>query len=232
MSFHSGAFAPTAFDAVIFDLGGVLLNLDIGLTLRAFQEWVPGMRDEGFLGQREQLPFLNDFETGRIDTESLMQGFEAHFFGQGPGSSTSGKRSPGAQGMNRELFCDSWNAMALDLPIARIELLDRLRASGKQVFLLSNINAIHEELVEKRYGELERTGSFADCFDGLYYSHRIGLRKPDREAFERVIGEQGLEPSRTIFIDDTLQHVEGARVVGLQAHHLIPPTTVLDLFQG
>ena len=132
--------------------------------------------------------------------------------------------------MDRERFCESWNAMALDLPMARIGLIDRLRQSGKRVFLLSNINAIHEELVEERYQELGRAGRFDDCFDGLYYSHRIGLRKPDREVFERVIGEQGLVPSRTIFIDDTLQHVEGARTVGLHAYHLCAPTTVLDLF--
>jgi FMN phosphatase YigB (HAD superfamily) len=206
------------FDSVIFDLGGVLLNLDIRLTLRAFQEWIPDMTPEGFLGQREQLPFLNEYETGRIDTEALITRFSEHFLG------------PAAPRVDRERFRKSWNAMALDLPVDRVQLLERLRAAGKRVFLLSNINALHEALVEDRFRELGRKGVFADCFDGLYYSHRIGLRKPDREAFERVIEEQRLQPRRTLFIDDTLQHVEGARSVGLQALHLRAPATVLDFF--
>jgi glucose-1-phosphatase len=68
-------------------------------------------------------------------------------------------------------------------------------------------------------------------FEKEYYSHIVGMRKPNKEIFEFVLRENDLEASETLFIDDTLQHVEGARLAGLRGYHLRAPETILEVFK-
>ena len=68
-----------------------------------------------------------------------------------------------------------------------------------------------------------------ELFEKRWFSHQIGLDKPDPEIFRHVLNDGGLKPEETLFIDDTLVHVEAARSVGINAWHLHPGTDICEL---
>jgi len=204
------------FDAIIFDLGGVILNLDFSRTIAAFHEAIPNLDLETFLGKEGQHKMYSEYEVGKKSTSDFIQEFNQYYKAD----------------LSQDDFKRCWNAMILDMPIARIEVLKRLRAQGKEVYLLSNINAIHEEAVKERYQLVNPTGDFGDLFDHKYYSHHIGLRKPNAEIFKFVIEKQNLRPERTLFIDDTLMHVQSAKRVGLNVHHLVYGQDITEVLSG
>lgn len=199
-------------DAIIFDLGNVLVHLDFEESFRRFQAAVPSFDRHAFLGTREQHSLFSGFETGHIDSAQLLARFNQHF----------------KSAMTLEEFTDSLNAMILSVSAPRLALVDRLRARGLRVYVLSNINEIHEREVEERYRLLALGREFFSHFDQVYYSHQIGHRKPDAEAFELILREHSLSPSRTLFVDDSEQHIVAARALGLQTLHLKPGMELVE----
>jgi putative hydrolase of the HAD superfamily len=112
--------------------------------------------------------------------------------------------------------------MILDFPKKRLELLDQLN-SKYRVFLLSNTNDIHLQAVNRSLANT--TDRKLDTyFEKVYLSHEVKLRKPHKEIFELVCNEQNLNPVTTLFIDDTIGHINGANSIGLQGIHLIDKT--------
>jgi putative hydrolase of the HAD superfamily len=192
------------YDNYIFDLGGVLLNLDFSLTKIEFKKLIPHLDDDTFLGKENQLKIFSHYEIGKVTSKELISSFREHF----------------KTNISDDEFTRCWNAMILDFPMNRIQFLQNLRSTEKKIFLLSNINELHEEEVARRYQDLGLDVSFSSLFDKLYYSHQIGMRKPNPEIFEHVLKENNLEKEKTLFIDDSLQHVLSARLIGLDAFHL------------
>lgn len=193
---------PRDFHSIILDLGGVILNIDYHRTIRAFKAL--GMDDfEHHFTQLRQARLFDRYETGRISDAEFREGLRPHLHPD----------------VTDTEIDDAWNAMLLDLPAARLDLLREL-AQGRRLFLLSNTNGIH---IRAFHAQLQRTHGLADLsgfFERVYYSYRMGMRKPDPAIFRRVCDENGLDPSQTLFIDDSPQHVEGARAAGLGAVHL------------
>jgi glucose-1-phosphatase len=203
---------PAGIKNIIFDLGGVLLNLDYHRTINAFKEL--GLTSfEQVYSQAAQKKLFDEYEMGLISSDHFRSGLN---------------RLLGKE-ISPETIDAAWNAMLLDLPTERLELLKKLK-SRYRLFLLSNTNDIHynawSAYLQSTYGFPD----FRDFFEKEYYSHLVGRRKPAREIFEMVLSENGLERTETLFIDDSIQHVEGARLAGLHAHHLQPSTTILHLF--
>lgn len=203
---------PAGIRNIIFDLGGVLLNLDYGRTNQAFRDM--GLEEiDRIYSQKLQQQLFDDYETGRISSEEFRSEV----------SKLVGRQVDPAH------IDEAWNAMLLDLPPARIALLKQLKEKYR-LFLLSNTNDIH---ITSYSNYLLRTFGFPNLshiFEKEYYSYRVGKRKPNRDIFELVINENGLDPNETLFIDDSIQHVEGARHAGLHAIHLQPGETILDIF--
>jgi FMN phosphatase YigB (HAD superfamily) len=197
----------------IFDLGGVLLNLDFNQTLRAFKNRIPHFNEDFFLGKATQLDIYSDYETGKVTTSVFIDSFRNYY-------QTS---------MSKSEFENCWNAMIFDFPLERILLLKKLKLAEKRVFLLSNINELHEDAVRRSFAKLGLGVDLSSLFDRVYFSHRVGLRKPDTDIFNRVISDNNLNLSETVFIDDSLQHVLGARKCGLNALHLEHPGTIEGL---
>jgi epoxide hydrolase-like predicted phosphatase len=198
---------------IIFDLGGVLLNLDPEKTSKAFCDL--GMQDfDRHYSQAKQSGAFDDFDCGRISPDEFR--------------SVLKKQLP--ETVTDEQVDEAWNAMLLDLPVERLELLEKL---GKKyrLFLLSNTNEIHvssfSTYLEKTFGKKD----FSDYFEQWYYSCRIGMRKPDAEIFEFVLRENKLNAEETIFIDDSSQHVEGAKKAGIRGILLEKGKTILELFE-
>lgn len=192
------------YQNIIFDLGGVLLNLDFHRTKSEFRKSIPHLSDESFLGHTNQLALFSIYEVGKMTTDEFYEDFKRQFDTE----------------ISFEEFKSCWNAMIQDFPISRINFLRQLRSIGKKLFLISNINELHEYAVEDEFKKLGVTGSFSSLFDNFYYSHQVGMRKPNAEIFERALFENNLNRAETLFIDDSLQHIEAARLLGIDAIHL------------
>jgi putative hydrolase of the HAD superfamily len=199
---------------IIFDLGGVIININYQLTLAEFKKI--GLKDvDKIYTQFNQLEWFDKYDKGGISSETFISEFSKFL---SPGTSV-------------EQIINAWNAMLLDFPQERAELLVKLKGRYR-TFLLSNTNELHINYYFQRVKELYGYDEMKSFFEKDYYSHRLGMRKPDKEIFEFVVRENGLLASETLFIDDTLQHVEGARRAGLRAYHLVAPETIMDVFGG
>lgn len=196
---------------VILDLGGVLLNLDFGRTTKAFTDL--GINDfEAHYTMFKGSPIFDDLETGKIS--------EAAFFDE--------FRKLTGVPLTDVQITGAWNAMLLDFPKKRMAFLRQLRGKYR-IFLLSNTNAIHYKAFQEIFRREIGLGSLNDCFDKAYYSHLIGIRKPEKEAFSLILDEQRLNPKKTLFIDDLAQNLEGAKAVGMHTLHLRHPETLESL---
>lgn len=197
---------------IIFDLGGVIINIDYFKTEDLFVE--NGIKNFGELfSQMKQSDLFDRLETGKVGA--------ADFYSE--------LREIAGVEISDELIKDCWNAMLLDIPSERLELLKRLKEEGYRLFLFSNTNIIHLEafndIAKKEHG-LDNLDGF---FETSYYSHEFQRRKPNVESFQAILDQEGLKAEDTLFIDDTLMHVEGARKTGIVAHHLTNGQTILDL---
>lgn len=126
---------------------------------------------------------------------------------------------------------DAWNALLLDFPRERIELLKRVKKKFR-IFLLSNTNSIHlKEFNQRLYNEY---GVYLeDLFEKTYYSHTVKLRKPDAAIYKMVLLENNLKAEETLFVDDTASHFPEAEKLGIKTYHVKPGTSItsVELFK-
>ncbi|MBC7695179.1 MAG: HAD family phosphatase [Burkholderiales bacterium] len=198
---------------IIFDLGGVIINLDYTRTIKEFNI-ISEKPFESIFTQLQQSPVFDQFDKGEIS--------EADFF------------SEMLKALRIEIshaqFVHAWNAMLLDFPIERLDLLKKLETKYR-LFLLSNTNETHIAQLESDLYKQHGYKNLETFFEKVYYSCRIGMRKPDKEIFEFVLHENKLNPAETIFIDDSLQHINGAKKAGIQAHFLAKGKDVIELIR-
>jgi len=185
---------------IILDLGGVVLDIDYNLTLKAFEKYGIKLNDHStFTGSNE---LFNQFDCGLINTDTFRQEFN-HKFGVTLGPAE---------------FDNAWNALLLNWDTERLCLIEQLKKDYR-VYLLSNTNVIHFN----HYNQLlvEETGKeLKEYFHRAHLSFEMGIRKPQVEIFQRVLSENGLTPSETLFIDDTQEHINAAKGLGIQTIHL------------
>jgi putative hydrolase of the HAD superfamily len=125
----------------------------------------------------------------------------------------------------------SWNAMLVDIPLAKLNLLHSLKTKFN-VFLLSNTNNIHLQYInEQMLPGITGDSSLDPFFHKTYYSHIMKKRKPDADIFEQVLEENGLLPAETLFLDDNSSNIQGASGLGIQTLHVVTPTLMLDYFK-
>lgn len=196
--------------AIIFDLGGVLLNIDFRLSEKAFAE----------LGLTNFADFFNQFHSNDL-FRKLETGMDDDLF-------YDDLRTATGLSLSNEQIRDAWNALLQDYRPESVAVLPQLREKYK-LYLLSNTNEIHLKEFQRRY-ELWKPGElFDDLFDAAYYSHRIGHRKPNASAFEFVLEKHQLNATETLFIDDSINNIEAAQQLGLQTIHLQPGMKVEEL---
>lgn len=188
---------------IIFDLGGVLLNIDYHITINQFKDMGIQHFDELF-SQAQQSHLFDNFETGKISESEFISQLQAFFHIQ----------------RSQEEIILAWNSMLLDFPIERKETLKKY-AAQYNVVLLSNTNETHvrafRNILENTFGEYW----FDDVFQNVYYSNEIGLRKPNKDVFEYVLDQNQFDAAETLFFDDSIQHIEGAKELGIQTIHLV-----------
>lgn len=195
---------------VIFDLGGVLFNINFSLTEKAFTEL--GVKDfSSFFTQFHSNDLFVKLETG-VDKDLFYEDF---------------RTATGLQ-LSNDQIRDAWNALLLDFRMESIAALPELK-SRYNLYLLSNTNEIHMQEFHRIYRTLFAESSFDDLFDAAYYSHRIGHRKPNAGAFEFVLEKHGLVAEETLFIDDSINNIEAAQKLGIQTVHLLPGMKIEEL---
>jgi len=197
---------------IIFDLGGVLLNIDPKKTIEAFgalgMEQLIG--DKGLTYDHD---IFYQMEQGKITPDEFRNGV----------------RKLLSANISSEEIDAAWTAMLLDFPAIRVELLRNLRTEFR-VYLFSNTNAIH---VEKYHSTFRNQHGFevSTLFEKDFYSNEIGFRKPTLDSFQEIIRLSGINSAESLFIDDSLQNVEAAIASGLQGFWLEPGQKIEELFQ-
>lgn len=200
---------------LIFDLGGVILDLSVGHTLDTFSRLanMPQAQVEEIYAST---PGFLHYEKGEID-DAAFRDFVRKTF---------------AIPVEDAEIDDCWNAMLRGIPPVKLELLLWLQNEFR-VFLLSNTNAIHlkhiNEVILPGHGQKKILDEY---FHRAYYSHRMGKRKPDAEIFEQVLEENNLIPEETLFLDDYDVNIEGAKAVGIKTLHVTSPHLILDYFHA
>jgi putative hydrolase of the HAD superfamily len=198
-------FAHHNIKNIIFDLGGVILNIDYHLTIDAYKNL--GITNfESMFTQAQQVGLFDQLDKGLVT----------------PAQFRDGLREISGLTLTDQQIDNAWNAMLLDFQPSKLNVLKGVKGHYR-TFLLSNTNAIHIDEYNKILHNTFGFENLSVFFDKEYYSHLIHMRKPDAEAFEIILKENSLNPGETLFIDDTLQHVEGARKLGILAYHLNIP---------
>ena len=196
---------------IIFDLGGVIINIDEIATHKVFaQLFIQHFQElKEYLSQNNT---LQQFETGKITSNSFIDTFKKF------DASVTDKQ-----------IINAWNTMLLDIPDERIFLIRKL-ASNYRVFLLSNTNPIHLEYINELMRNEFGFEGLSQLFEKAYYSHQLELRKPNPTIFKKILEDKSLLPSETLFIDDSEQHILSAKQLNLKTHHLKPNEDIVKLF--
>jgi len=198
------------FRNILFDLGGVILDINVQATLKLFYEL-------GLPAEFMQYPhsmttdLFYKYETGKLDTDQFRNEI---------------RRRAGIE-MSDQTFDEAWNAMLVRIPEERTSLLKRL-SKPYNLYMLSNTSELHVKVFEKMY--LDAAGeSMQEVFKKIYYSHEIGWHKPDPEAWEYVIKDAAIIPGETLFLDDNIHNIKAAQELGFQAIHIHERTNLLNL---
>ncbi|EOR94475.1 Haloacid dehalogenase-like hydrolase [Arcticibacter svalbardensis MN12-7] len=186
---------------IIFDYGNVIFLIDFLKTQNSFTEL--GIQNvETFFAHTGHNPIFDQFEQGDIAAPEFRDGI---------------RKITGQPELSDEQIDKAWTSLLIGVPPINHELLLKAK-SQYRIFLLSNINEIHLDFIEKYLKREFNIDSNDQFFEKVYYSHLVGIRKPRPEIFELVIKENNLKVEETLFIDDSPQHLKTAQALGLQTH--------------
>ncbi len=189
---------PVKPEVIIFDLGGVIINLDIFKTLEAFKKLI----GEGFdILEEAQLnqSFYMEYEKGNISCEQ----FRDHI------------RELTPKPLQDEEIDAAWNAMLLDIPVDRFSWIDSLKNDYK-LCILSNTNIIHVDSFHQIFSQQTPYEHPQLIFDRLFYSCNMNKRKPDTDIYEEVLEEMKVSPEKAIFYDDKQENIDTAEKLGIK----------------
>lgn len=185
---------------IIFDLGGVILDINYQATIDAFVEI--GIKDfSNLYSQKDQRQIFDDFEIGKITSNQFISSIQ----------------SLSQNSISKDKIITAWNAMLLEINTEKLDYLLSLKERFR-IFLLSNTNEIHISKFEAGLAKKNELKKFYDCFEKVHFSSRFSLRKPNVDCFKKVLKFNKLNASETIFIDDSKQHVEGALKYGIKGY--------------
>ena len=197
---------------LLLDLGGVVLNVDYHKMVDVFKEYGIMNFDKHFT-QAKQVEIIDKFEEGKCTIEEFRNGI----------------RDLINVDLTDKQIDNAWFSMILDLPKERIELIGLLKLKYN-VYLFSNTNELHIELLKKRYEEEFGFDIFQMLFTKAYFSNEIKMRKPHPESFQWLLNDAEIKAEETLFIEDSPQHIEGAKKVGLNTYWLTGGETINDLY--
>ena len=194
---------------LIFDLGGVIINLDVSLSFQQFAK-LGDISLEQMNRMAERDPLFNNYEKGLITSELFRKGI--------------------CELLERDITDDkidaAWNAMLLDIPLERLKFLEQLKPHYR-MFVLSNTNEIHitalNIIMENVYGVTR----YHSLFENIYYSHLVNMRKPEAEIYDFVLQENNMKATETLYMEDNHDNIESSQKLGFMTYEV--PANLLDL---
>lgn len=191
----------SSFKNILFDLGGVILDLNVNGTLESFLNL-------GF--PRELLSYPENFytdiffnyETGKVNTAEFRDSI---------------RQFAGVDFSDSD-FDAAWCAMLARVPKKRTQLLQSL-AKDYDLYMLSNTSELHIEKFSKMFSDVAGV-PLEEVFTQSFYSHKTGLHKPDEAAFEHVLKTAGIQANETLFLDDNIHNIKSAQSLGFNVIHI------------
>ena len=185
---------------IIFDLGGVIYDIDYHKTIDAFSNLGIDQADVLY-SQAKQTDLFDAYEIGAISSEVFIQKLKSK--------------------LNKDLedsyIINALNALLIGVPKCRLDFLLEVKLSFN-TFLLSNTNDLHIQQINKELEEM-KVNELKPFFHEVFLSYELGMRKPHTETFIEVVNRLGINPTETLFIDDSPQHLIGAKAAGLITYH-------------
>jgi glucose-1-phosphatase len=199
---------------IIFDFGGVIIDIDFWLSINAFVKLGAENFDDVY-SQSRQSDLFDELDKGTISADEFCRAMKKYLPSK----------------VSKQQIIDAWNAILIGIPEHRIRLLEKVRTQYR-IFLLSNTNIIHypEYIAElqQKYGYKD----LSNLFEKVYLSFDVNMRKPDAEFFKLVLKENNLLPEETLFIDDSEQNLPPAAALGMKTLFLPKGMDVCCLFDG
>ena len=199
-------------EAIIFDLGGVILNIDLNGPFEKLKKLLGIDTKHDGLNIIKNNPVFLTFETGQISPQQFRDEL----------------RKISSNVFSNTEFDEIWNSIILDYPESNIRFLEKIKPLYR-TFLMSNTNEIHYHFysnsLEQKFGHK----NLDSLFEKAYYSHISGMRKPDIIFYDYILSQNGLNPQNTLFIDDFKENIEAANQLGINTIHLINGMKISDI---
>lgn len=196
--------------AVVFDLGNVIVDLDVNATIEGFRQ-LPGNENTITCEDLESELFLQ-YEKGLISSDDFRKGIRLSL----------------KKEMSDQQIDAAWNAMLVDTPLKRLSFMHSLRTQYK-VFVLSNTNAIHVDCFEQQIALNSNGKGLRDHCDKIYYSHIMNMRKPNADIYAAMIADIGLPADQILFLDDKAENIAAAHKAGIQAIQITQPDMIFTI---
>jgi glucose-1-phosphatase len=201
---------------IIFDLGDVIINIDVPTTTQAFADLSQRSFEE-IQALIVQNDVFRKFETGHLSADEFRDYIRTIF-----------RRSDWTDAMIDE----AWNTLLLDIPRERIAKIQSLAQKGYRLFLLSNTSPIHVEATNEILRAATGVPRLNDLFEKLYLSYEMGLMKPDAAIYETLLADAGIVAQETLFLDDNAHNIASANTCGIQTIHVQKPTSMVTYLEG
>ena len=198
---------------VVFDFGNVLFDLNLGRIRECFEELLGEQEAQKAFELLDGQQVFKTYEVGGMSTEEFVEAI----------------RLSSPENLTADNVIASWNSIFKEMPLRRFEFLEALRKNYR-VFLLSNINQLHEDYVANYMKTSHGISDFESrYFDGVYYSHHIRLRKPMPEIYEYVLADAEIKAHETVFFDDLTENIEAANDIGIKGIHKPVSSEVIEM---
>lgn len=196
---------------IIFDFGGVIVNLNKQAAINAFRQF--GFHAEAYIGDYVQSGIFTGLELGTM-SDSEFYDFVCRQTGRTLDDNT---------------IQDAWNRMLTDIPLRRMQAIKKLR-SKYHVYMLSNTNRIHWDY-SCRHLFPQEEWTPADCFERIFLSFEMHMMKPGKDVFKHVLEEARLHPEETLFVDDSAANCAVAQELGLNVFHSQHPDDWIEVIK-
>ncbi|MDE6046298.1 MAG: HAD family phosphatase [Alistipes sp.] len=198
---------------VVFDLGGVLVDLDEarcrGALCALGMEAIARIVDPCYPAE-----MIGRLERGDLSFHEACDEM---------------RREAGTPGVSDDEIADAYGALVTGIPVAKLRQVEALRERGIRTYVLSNNNPMAMRRIRKMF---EADGHPMEYyFEKIYLSYKLRELKPSEAIFRKMIADSGIEPSETLFIDDGQRNVERARELGFQVYMPAPHEDFGHLFE-
>lgn len=201
---------------VIFDLGGVLLDIDMNRCIERFNAL--GMDAKGWMTSQNK-----DSATGGTLCEGAAASKVMDLYQTGQITTAAFLGEAWRQckaGTTWQEVVDAWNAWLIRIPVEKLNMLKRLRADGYKVYMLSNTNEEHWRYMEENYFP----DPVSSYFDDIFMSQVLGMAKPDSRVFQTVLDKIAEKPECCLYVDDTIVNCKAAAELGMRTCKVEPNT--------